>query len=347
MLSSPHWRLPSGQSISPPKRRPPRVILSFDVEEHFRIEAAASLAIGEGQRNHYSSRLECSTKWLLDQLDRFHLKATFFVVGQIARTHPRMISQMADAGHEVASHSWDHRRIHEHTPSSFREDLYKSRDALEQLIGQPVLGYRAPTFSMVAETAWALDVLAETGFTYDSSIFPVKHDRYGIPQAPRTPFRARGNEHEILEIPPATLRVLGMNLPVGGGGYFRFFPTFLLDKALSQIKRDDDFPVAMLYFHPWEFDPGQTKLPLGVFNAFRTYVGISRSRPRLLSFLAAHAFCRAIDAAKELDRHWNELPSFAPRAPEVQRITSDLQAHESMGHEPRTAVSQRLQGLIG
>src|SRR5581483_7457642 len=141
--------------------------------------------------------------------------------------------------------------------------------------GRPVLGYRAPTFSVVKQTAWAIDTLVECGFAYDSSIFPVWHDRYGVPGAPRAPFRARGLDHEILELPPATLRLLGMNLPVGGGGYFRLLPLFFLKWALRQVRRRCDPAVATLYFHPWEFDPGQPRLPLGRLSRFRTYVGLS------------------------------------------------------------------------
>jgi len=286
------------------------VILSFDVEEHFRIEAAAALRVSSAQRAHYASRLETSCAWLLDSLDILGLKATFFVVGQIAQSHPQLVRRMAEAGHEVASHSWDHRRIHQHTPLSFREDVRQSRDALEQVTGQSVLGYRAPTFSVVKQTAWALDVLAESGFVYDSSIFPVRHDRYGVPDAPRVPFRARGSSGEILELPPATWRVCGLNVPVGGGGFFRLLPQYCLEKGLEQLKWSDSFQIATLYFHPWEFDPGQARLPLGKLSSLRTYVGLFRSRPRLLTLLRKHAFCRALDAASQLNRCREQLPVF-------------------------------------
>ena len=184
----------------------PEVILSFDVEEHDRIEAAAGLAFDPARRDHYRSRVAPTTRWLLEQLDRHGIHATFFVVGQLARDEPALVRAIHDAGHEVASHGWDHRRVLSMNPESFREDLRRSRDALEQITGAAVVGYRAPTFSVVRLTAWAIDVLAEEGFLYDSSIYPVRHDRYGVPHAPRTPFLARGHDREILEIPPATLR---------------------------------------------------------------------------------------------------------------------------------------------
>jgi polysaccharide deacetylase family protein (PEP-CTERM system associated) len=302
-----------------------KTVLSFDVEEHHRIEAAARLRVPPHLQAHYAARLEPTTRWLLDRLAHFSIKATFFVVGQIARTHPRLVRAIADAGHEVGSHSWDHRRVHRHTPATFREDLRRSRDALEQASGQAVLGYRAPTFSVTAETAWALDVLAEEGFAYDSSIYPVRHDRYGVPAAPRAPFRARGREHEIMELPPVTLRVLGVNLPVGGGGYFRLLPLPLLKAALRQTRRQCRPCVAMLYFHPWEFDPGQARLPLGRLSAFRTYVGIARSRARLAKLLAAGNFSRACDVAKRLDHQWDSLPAFrvVPEAAPPGRAARD------------------------
>src|SRR5260221_2114423 len=135
------------------------------------------------------------------------------------------------------------------TPASFREDIRQSREALEDVIGEPVLGYRAPTFSVMQQTAWALDVLAEEGLAYDSSIYPVRHDRYGVPSAPRAPFMAVGDNHDILEIPPATLRLLKLNLPIGGGGYFRLFPLFFIDWAIRQAVQEGYSPVAMRYFH--------------------------------------------------------------------------------------------------
>jgi polysaccharide deacetylase family protein (PEP-CTERM system associated) len=196
------------------------------------------------------------------------------------------------------------------TPEQFREDVRRSKDALEQVTGEPVLGYRAPTFSVVRQTAWALDVLAELGMAYDSSIYPVRHDRYGVPGAPRAPFLARGASRSILEIPPATLRVLGVNIPTGGGGYFRLLPLFLMERTIRQVGRKCQPAVAMLYFHPWEFDPDQERLPLGRLSRFRTYVGIRRTRGRLAALVARHRFVRAIDVAKQLDTQMNSLPAY-------------------------------------
>ncbi len=312
----------SPRPAGPPGPPAAPVILSFDVEEHYRIEAAVGLSIDPAFKSHCCQRLGSSTHWLLEQLDRWGIRATFFIVGQIAQDSPELVRAIARAGHEVASHSWDHQRVHRLTPAAFREDVRRSKDALEQVVGQPVLGYRAPTFSIVRQTAWALDVLAEEGMVYDSSIFPVRHDRYGVPDAPRSPFLARGRQHTILELPPVTLRVLGMNAPMGGGGYFRLFPLFMTKWAIRQTLSTTFPPVAMLYFHPWEFDPQQQRLPLGWLSRLRTYVGIGRTPDRLNSLLGKYRFARAVDVALQLEQ--GQLPTMELGS-DLERQTRDLE----------------------
>jgi polysaccharide deacetylase family protein (PEP-CTERM system associated) len=276
------------------------IVLSFDVEEHHRIEAAAMLRIQPALKEIYDGRLEPTTRLLLDQLAEDGVKATFFVVGQIAVSHPHLVRDIHRSGHEVASHGWDHRRVHRFDPHSFLIDLRRSKDALQQVIGAAVVGYRAPTFSIVRQTSWAIDVLAEAGLLYDSSIYPVRHDRYGIHQAPRAPFLALGRTNSILEFPPATLRMLGVNVPVGGGGYFRLLPLWVMEQALRQSLRDCRPRVGMIYFHPWEFDPDQPRLPLRPLNRFRTYVGLTKTRNRLARLLHRHKFSRAMDLVPKL-----------------------------------------------
>lgn len=283
------------------------IILSFDVEDHCRIEAAAGLRLTPELEAVSAGRVEPSTRWILDQLERVGVRATFFIVGTTARREPALVRAIHRAGHEVASHGWDHRRILGMDVQTFREDVRRSKDTLEQVIGAPVVGYRAPTFSVVRQTGWALDVLAELGMLYDSSIYPVLHDRYGIPGAPRGPFLARGREREILELPPATLRFGGSNVPVGGGGSFRLLPLFVMERALVQLRRTVEPNVAMLYFHPWEFDPGQPRLPLGRLSRFRTYAGTSRSQGRLRRLLSRHCFARAVDVVRALGRQRQNL----------------------------------------
>lgn len=287
------------------------VILSFDVEEHHRIEAAAGLAFSDAQKHDYAVRMEATTRRLLDQLAAAGAKATFFIVGEIALSHPTLVADIAAAGHEVGSHGWDHRRVHRFSPAEFLADVRRCKDALEQASGQAVAGYRAPTFSVMRETAWAIDVLAEAGYRYDSSVFPVRHDRYGVPAAPRTPFLIEGRERTTLELPPATYRVLGQNLPVAGGGYFRLFPLGFLVAGVRQLAKREP-AVGMLYFHPWEFDPEQPRLPLKRLSRFRTYVGVGRSTARLGQLLERFKgrFRRAVDVATELEHRRETLPRF-------------------------------------
>ena len=318
----------SGLAAAPPIA--PRAILSFDVEEHWRIEAATGLTIAPEVKAYYDGRVAPPTYWLLDQLARYDQKATFFIVGQLARQQPALVRAIHRAGHEVAGHGWDHRRVHNLSPAAFHADVRQSKDVLEQITGAAVLGYRAPTFSIVRQTAWALDVLAEHGLRYDSSIYPVRHDRYGVPDAPRGPFLARGAQRDLLELPPARLDLFGLRLPMGGGGYFRLFPLLLMRLALRQIQRHGQPPVAMLYFHPWEFDPHQARLPLRRLSRFRTYVGLTRSRPRLTALLSRYRFVRAADVVQQLLPHVACLPHFSVagdcslRAPSLPAQTEEF-----------------------
>jgi len=287
------------------------IVLSFDLEEHYRIEAAAQYTCEPQQKQIYRERMERTTRQILDQLAAAQTTATFFIVGEIAQTHPKLVQDIAAAGHEIASHSWDHRRVHRFTPESFREDLRRCIDALEQTAGTKVHGFRAPTFSVMRETAWAVDVLAESGLRYDSSIFPVRHDRYGVPDAPRTPFFLQGERGRILELPPTTWRMFGQNVPVAGGGYFRLFPLAFMRAGVNQLARGPH-PLGMLYFHPWEFDPDQPQLPLKKLSRWRTYVGIGKSVARLGKLLQRYRgrFVRAIDVVEKLEPIAGELPSY-------------------------------------
>ena len=291
------------------------VVFSFDVEEHHRIEAAAGLECPPERRHEYGERMAAGTRWIAGALAEAGARATFFIVGQIAEAHPRLIRELADAGHEIASHGWDHRRVSRFTPETFREDLRLSKTALEQAAGRPVVGYRAPTFSITRETAWGVDVLAEEGFRYDSSIFPVRHDRYGVPDAPRVPFMVRGTERELLELPLLTWRKLGQNIPAAGGGYFRLFPPAIMRAAIRQtLATPTGLPI--LYFHPWEFDPDQPRLPLGRLSGFRTYVGIGKSKDRLRRLLAMYGSVPLVEAIESLPADQATLPKFSLSAGE-------------------------------
>jgi polysaccharide deacetylase family protein (PEP-CTERM system associated) len=310
------------------------IILSFDIEEHYRIEAAHGYDCPAPLKEEYNRRMESTTYQLLDLLAEYGAKATFFIVGQIAFSHPKLIRDIHAQGHEIASHSWDHERIHRLNPKSFRRDLLLSKHALEQVSGSEIVGYRAPTFSIDHRTAWALDILNDCGFRYDSSIFPVRHDRYGIPNAPRMPFRAVSRYSEMLEIPPTTWRLFKMNLPVAGGGYFRLFPLMFMKLGIRQCLRLDT-PAAMLYFHPWEFDVGQPKLPLNRLSKLRTYIGIGKSIERFRRLLKRYTFQRAIDVVEQLD--YMSLPEY-PMYVEGENILE----YPSMVPVPEREESRRV-----
>ncbi|HEX7009135.1 MAG TPA: XrtA system polysaccharide deacetylase [Phycisphaeraceae bacterium] len=254
--------------------------LTIDVEEYYHIEAAH----GRVQRDdwpRWPSRVEVGMDRLLELLDRLGRRATFFFLGHVAQQHPHLAKRCAAAGHEVASHGSMHDRLHRLNPASFREDLLASKHLLEDQTGQAVVGYRAPTWSITRQTAWALDVLAEAGFRYDASIFPVRHPWYGVPDAPYQPFRAQSapGRPAVLELPPLVWRVAGRSWPAAGGGYFRLLPLGLMRRGLMQAQREGR--PAILYFHPWEFDPDLPRLPLGVLGCLRTYSGLGRSLSRL------------------------------------------------------------------
>jgi polysaccharide deacetylase family protein (PEP-CTERM system associated) len=285
-------------------------IFSFDVEEHYLIEAAAGLTVPAELKEHYRQRLDVSTRWLLEALAAGGVRGTFFIVGLAAHHNPALVRNIHAAGHEVACHSWAHSPLHLLGPAAFRADVRGSKALLEDLTGEAVVGFRAPTFSMARRTAWAIDILAEEGFRYDSSIFPIYHDRYGIPEAPRTPFLVGGVGRRLLELPPLTYRLLGLNVPVGGGGYFRLLPKFLIHKAIKQVGKLAAGP-AMLYFHPWEFDPEQVRLPMGRLSRWRTYFGLGRTRARLARLLEGIPCTRAADAAAELAHRPDTLEFFS------------------------------------
>jgi polysaccharide deacetylase family protein (PEP-CTERM system associated) len=263
-------------------------VLSFDVEEYFHVEAAAASVRPEDWPG-MESRLAPAVDRVLELLAEHDASATFFILGWLARRQGGLVARIAKAGHEIASHGMSHRMVQCLQPEEFRSELSDSRKLLEDLCSSPVVGYRAPTFSLTHETAWAIDALAEAGYEYDSSVFPVRHDRYGVPNAPRWAHWAVGPAGgKVLEIPPLTLRVLGMNLPVGGGGYLRFFPIRLLGRGLSVARRAGK--VAVVYLHPWELDPHQPILPMGRFARWRHRVGLGRTESKLRWLLKRHPF---------------------------------------------------------
>lgn len=272
--------------------------LTFDVEEYFHAEAFSRVLRPE-EWPTLESRVTRSTERLLDLLDREQVRATFFVLGWVAERHRALVRSIASLGHEIACHGHGHRMIQYLSRQEFEGDVTRAKDALEDTTGRPVLGYRAPTFSIMRSTLWSLDVLAETGFRYDSSIFPVVHDRYGIPDAPRFPHRLKTpNGGEITEFPPSTITLLGRRLPVAGGGYFRLFPYGFTRRAITRLNRGEGQP-AMVYLHPWEFDPDQPRLPVGPLSRFRHLVNVGRTEARLTRLLSDFSFAPAADVLAE------------------------------------------------
>lgn len=255
--------------------------LTIDVEDYFHVSAMAS-TIPYADWPRWPARVERNTRRLLDLLDRAGVRATCFVLGWVAERHPGLVRDIAARGHEVACHGYSHRLVYEQTPAEFREETLRARDILAEQAQRPVLGYRAASYSITRRSLWALDVLAECGFQYDSSIFPVRHDRYGIPGFERWPHELETPAgHRIVEVPLTTLRVAGMNIPIAGGGYFRLYPYRLTRAGLRALNRIDG-EAFVFYLHPWEIDPGQPRVPgLPLRSRFRHYLNLGRTEHRL------------------------------------------------------------------
>lgn len=264
--------------------------LTCDVEDYFQVSAFAGV-IERGHWAEMECRVERNVECVLGILDGASIKATFFVLGWIAQRYPDLVRRIAAGGHEVASHGYAHLRASEQDMEQFDNDIRSSKALLEDLCGQRVLGYRAPSFSIGARNLWALEVLANAGYRYSSSIYPIAHDHYGMPEAPRFPFRPHGTDG-LLEVPVSTVRIAGRNLPAGGGGYFRLLPYRTSRWLLARVNRSDRMP-AVFYFHPWELDPGQPRLAgTGLKTRFRHYVNLHRTEDRLRALARDFAWGR-------------------------------------------------------
>ena len=253
--------------------------MSVDVEDYFQVQAFAN-QISRTDWDNVETRVERNTEQVMALFDRAGVKGTFFTLGWVAERYPALIRRIVENGHELASHGMAHYRADEQEPEVFREDIRKAKALLEDAGGVAVKGYRAATFSIGRKNLWALDVLGEEGYLYSSSINPVKHDLYGMPEAPRFAHRPRG-ENGILEIPVTTVVQKGQNIPCGGGGYFRLFPYMLFRRNLRSMQKADG-QSANFYFHPWEIDPGQPKVPgISLKTRVRHYLNLGRMERRL------------------------------------------------------------------
>jgi polysaccharide deacetylase family protein (PEP-CTERM system associated) len=258
-------------------------VFSVDVEDYFHVEAFSDI-VPRNKWDTYSLRVEANTQRVLDLLDEHRTEATFFVLGWVADKLPHLVREIHSRGHELACHSYWHRLIYKLSRDEFAEDTRRAKDIIEQAAGVPVYGYRAPSYSVTAASLWALDVLAESGFTYDSSIFPIRHDVYGIPTAPRNPFTVATEAGPIVEFPITTFRFSrGPNLPVGGGGYLRLLP-FWYTRVGFRRARADNLPL-IAYIHPWEVDPDQPRLPGRARSRVRHYTNLSQTYDRLGALL--------------------------------------------------------------
>jgi len=262
--------------------------MTVDVEDYFHVSAFEH-TVPRSQWDSLESRVVRNTERLLDLFQKANVHATFFVLGWVAARYPALVRRIADAGHELASHGFGHRLIYDQSPGEFREDLRKSRAAIGDAASAAVLGYRAPSFSITPRSLWALDIIREEGFTYDASIFPIRHDRYGLPSSPRHFYSMERGGGTLWECPGSTVRVAGNNLPVAGGGYFRLLPYGWTRWGISRLNRVERRP-AIFYLHPWEIDPEQPHLPGSRLSKFRHYTNLDKTESRLKRLLSEFRF---------------------------------------------------------
>jgi polysaccharide deacetylase family protein (PEP-CTERM system associated) len=270
-----------------------RHYFTVDVEEYFQVSAFEPY-IPRSQWESMESRVEQGVDRLLEVLDRFETRATFFVLGWIVDRNPELVRRIHRAGHEIGSHGWNHRRVLGQTPDEFRDSVRRTKDALEGVTGDPVLGYRAPSFSITPGMEWTLDVLLEEGYRYDSSLFPIRRSGYGYPCGGRDVHWLDRAGGRLLEAPPATIRRFGRNYPAGGGAYFRLLPYQVISSAVRDFERRG--VPATFYIHPWEVDPHQPRIPfLSLGTRIRHYGGIGRTMSRLERLLSDFRFGRVKD----------------------------------------------------
>lgn len=259
-----------------------RNAFSVDVEDYFHVEALRPV-IRSADWSSLEYRAEQSTHRLLALLSEADVRATFFMLGWVARRSPQLVRAIHAEGHEIACHGLTHQMVNSQSPDLFRRETAEAKALLEDAAGVAVHGYRAATYSITRESEWALPILSELGFTYDSSIFPIRHDLYGIPDAPRFPYRPEGTS--LLEIPVTTVELFGQRLPCGGGGYFRILPYSLFRQALRRVNGTDRQP-AVFYCHPWEVDPAQPRIGgLPLKSRFRHYFNLDKMEARLRRLL--------------------------------------------------------------
>jgi polysaccharide deacetylase family protein (PEP-CTERM system associated) len=273
-------------------------LLTIDVEDWFHTSALDPY-LGPDQWESLESRVVPNVYRLLEILEAYQTRATFFILGWIAERYPALVREIDSLGHEICSHGYRHRLIYNLTPAQFKDYLERSKMILEDLVGKPVRGYRATSFSIVKKTLWALDLIQEVGFSYDSSIFPISHhDLYGLSGYPRFPFKLANG---LLEIPPSTVNIMGKNLPLGGGGYFRLYPFWLTKMGIRRINQEGH--PAMVYLHPWELDPHCPRINhADKRTRFRQYINLARTAKRLHQLLSEFSWGPVANYLPELQK---------------------------------------------
>jgi polysaccharide deacetylase family protein (PEP-CTERM system associated) len=251
--------------------------MTFDVEDYYHVEAFQSVIQRENW-DSYESRVYNSTLKILEILSRYGIKATFFILGWVAEHTPEIVKEIQAAGHEIGSHGYAHQIIYQQTPDEFAVDVRRSLEIIEGITGEKVLGFRAPSFSVTKRSLWAIEILQSLGLAYDSSVFPIIHDLYGIPDAPRHPYQIADG---FWEFPMTTIRILGANLPVGGGAYLRIFPYWWTRWGIRRANSNGG--PAVVYLHPWEVDPGHPKIKTSRINQLRHYVNLEKTEDRLVA----------------------------------------------------------------
>lgn len=277
--------------------------LTIDVEDYYQVSAFESVVRRE-EWDRYESRVERNTRKLLALLAAASAKATFFVLGWVAERHPGLVRAIQAEGHEIASHGYGHQVLTALTPEQFRDDIRRAKARLEDITGQAVLGYRAPSFTIMRETIWALRILVEEGYGYDSSIFPIRHDRYGMPGANPTCHLLSTPAGPLWEVPPSTVNVAGVRIPVAGGGYLRLYPYPLLRRLLHKVQAGGH-PLVM-YLHPWEIDPAQPRMAGPLLSRLRHYLNLHKTEGRLIQLLRDFRFAPIREAVAPIRRLHDE-----------------------------------------
>jgi polysaccharide deacetylase family protein (PEP-CTERM system associated) len=270
--------------------------MTIDVEDYFHVSVFDGLVPRHAWEG-MESRVCGNTERLLEIFDEANVQATFFILGWVADRFPRLVRAIAEQGHEIASHGYGHRLVYDLTPKAFRADVRRAKDLLEQTASREVFGYRAPSYSVTPKSLWALDVLIDEGYRYDASIFPIHHDRYGIPVSSRQPYVLHRTA-PLVEAPGSTVRCGPFNLPIGGGGYFRILPYAWTRWGISRLNEREQRP-AIFYLHPWEIDPDQPRLGAPALGRFRHYFNLDRTEARLRALLRDFRFATMMTVLDE------------------------------------------------